>query len=64
MVSHIDMGSTFSASMLGSITVPEDLASYITIYYSENGEATQSIALPSNGWKTKNLVSDWTKVKS
>ena len=64
VVSHIDMGSTFSASMLGSITVPEDLASYITIYYSENGEATQSIALPSNGWKTKNLVSDWTKVKS
>lgn len=57
-----NLGSTMDMPMTNGISVNGIDASNITIYYSENGDATTDLANSSNGWTTN--VSDYSKVKS
>lgn len=57
-----NLGSTLTLPMASGVTVNGINEENITIYYSENGEATQDIANTSNGWTTN--VADYSKVKS
>ena len=51
----------FKTPDLEEIIYPADEKN-VTIYYSENGEATTDLAKTSNGWKTN--VTDYSKIKS
>ena len=58
-----DLGSNYNATMTeDGIIVPEALRDVVTIYYSENGEATKELSLESNEWKTE--VEDFSLIKS
>lgn len=57
-----DLGSTLTLPMASGVTVNGINEENITIYYSENGEATQDLENASNGWITN--VEDYSKVKS
>ena len=46
------------------ITVPQDLQQYVTVYYSENGEADNDITKAENGWKTAEQVTNWDNIKT
>ena len=48
--------------LASGITVTGVDASKVTIYYSENGEATTDLSNSQNGWTTS--VTDYTKIKS
>ena len=62
-VTNEDMGSTFTATMTNDgITLSDALKSVVTVYYSENGDATRDITDATNGWTT--TPSDYSKVKS
>ena len=52
-----DLGSMFTTQMVeGGITIPEELRSYVTVYYSENEDPTKDINNPANGWtKTQKI---------
>lgn len=54
-----DLNNTFDAPMVGAINSE---IQNVTIYYSENGNATESLEDLSNGWTTQ--VEDFSKVKS
>ena len=56
------LGSTITLPMTSGITVNGIDEKNVTIYYSENGEATTDLAKTSNGWKTN--VTDYSKIKS
>ncbi len=57
-----DMNSTFTAIMSSNgIIVPEAIKNVVTVYYSENGEATQEFN-EANNWQT--VPTDFSKVKS
>lgn len=57
-----DLGSTMDMPLTSGITVNGIDKENITIYYSENGEATTDLSDSSNGWKQD--VTDYSKVKS
>ena len=57
-----DLNNTFDAVMLNAIKSENVSLENVSIYYTENGKATQDIQLASNGW-TKD-VQDFSKVKS
>lgn len=57
-----NLGSTLTMPMASGVTVNGIDGANITVYYSENGEATQDIENVSNGWTTS--VADYSKVKS
>ena len=58
-----ELGSMFTTQMLESgITVPAELQSTTTVYYSENENPTNDINNPSNGWTTN--PTDFSKVKT
>ena len=58
-----DMGSNFSAVMVGSgISVPDEIKNYTTVYYSEKTSPTKDLNDSSNGWTTS--VTDFSKIKS
>ena len=60
-----DLESTFSTTMTeNGITVPDEIEEYVTVYYSENENPTKDITLESNGWETKENVSNWDNVKT
>ena len=62
-VSGEDLGSTFTTLLAGNITAVAGIEpSQMTIYYSENADATKDIAEPSNGWTT--TPSDLKTIKS
>lgn len=54
-----DLGSTMDLTPTSAITTN---ATNITVYYSENGEATTDLNNSANGWKTN--ITDYSKVKS
>lgn len=63
VINGSDMGSTFSTVMTNrGINIPSELAGKVTIYYSENEEATKDLSDSNNGWVTS--PSDFSKVKS
>ena len=57
-----DLGTTVDTVITSGLTVSGIDSSLATIYYSENGEATEDINDASNGWTT--TVSDASKIKS
>lgn len=57
-----NLGSTLTMPMASGITVAGIDEANITVYYSENGEATQDLGNTSNGWTAN--VEDYSKVKS
>ena len=57
-----DLGTTLNTVVTSGIGLSGVDSKYVTIYYSENGEATEDLNNEQNGWTTK--VSDWSKVKS
>jgi len=57
------LGSNFTATMTSSgISLPSNLASGATIYYSYNENTTQDIGDTNNGWTT--TPADWSKVRT
>lgn len=57
-----DLGTTLNTVVTSGIGVSGIDSKYVTIYYSESGEATEDLNNAENGWTTK--VSDWSKVRS
>lgn len=57
-----DLGSTMNLPLSSEITVNNIDATKVTIYYSENGEATTDLSNTSNNWVT--TVTDYSTVKS
>ena len=58
-----DLGSTYTSELTSDgIVLPEELARYATIYYSEHEEVNDDTTDASNGW-TQN-VSDYSKVRN
>lgn len=62
VITSEDLGSNMSIPLSSAITVNNIDATNVTIYYSENGEATTDLSLTSNNWVT--TVEDYSKVKS
>ena len=58
----LSLGSNITMPLASGITVTGVDASKVTIYYSENGEATTDLSSSQNGWTTS--VTDYTKIKS
>lgn len=62
LANNKDLGSNIDLTLSTGITVSNIDASRITVYYSENGEATTDLNNANNGWSTS--ASDMGKVKS
>ena len=58
----LSLGSSMTMPLASSITVTGVDASNITVYYSENGEATTDLNNAQNGWTTN--VTDYSNIKS
>lgn len=56
-----DLGTTFTAKLLGSLRAENVVGNY-TIYYSENGEATEDLSNTNNGWMQE--VESYDNIKS
>ena len=60
-----DLGSTFTTKMVESgIQIPEELAQYATVYYSENETPTKDLEDEENGWITADKVENWDNIKT
>lgn len=57
-----DLGSNMDFNLTSAISVSNIDSSRVTVYYSENGEATQDLSNSSNGWTTS--LSNYSNVKS
>lgn len=58
----LSLGSNITMPLTSGITVTGVDVSKVTIYYSENGDATTDLSNSQNGWTTS--VTDYTKIKS
>lgn len=58
----LSLGSTMTMPLSSGITVTGVDTSKVTVYYSENGDATTDLSNAQNGWTTS--VTDYTKIKS
>lgn len=58
----LSLGSNITMPLASGITVTGVDASKVTIYYSENGDATTDLSNSQNEWTTS--VTDYTKIKS
>lgn len=58
----LSLGSNITMPLTSGLTVTGVDTSKVTIYYSENGEATTDLSNSQNGWTTS--VTDYTKIKS
>ena len=58
----LSLGSNITMPLTSGLTVTGVDASKVTIYYTENGEATTDLSNSQNGWTTS--VTDYTKIKS
>ncbi len=62
--SDTNLNSQFTTHMTSDgITVPEELSN-VTVYYSENDSVNFDLNDISNEWKTKDEITDWSKVKT
>ncbi len=57
-----DLGTTVDTTLVGPISENEENKADVTIYYSENEEATEDLENENNGWTTD--VADFSKIKS
>ena len=58
----LSLGSNMTMPLASGITVTGIDSKKVTVYYSENGDATTDLNNAQNGWKTS--VTDYTKIKS
>lgn len=58
----VSLGSSMTMPLASAITVTGVDTSKVTVYYSENGEATTDINNAQNGWTTS--VTDYANIKS
>ena len=58
----LSLGSNITMPLASGITVTGVDTSKVTVYYSENGDATTDLSNSQNGWTTS--VTDYTKIKS
>ena len=59
------LGSSYSTTMTSSgISVPEELKNITFVYYSTNEHPTKDLTDPSNGWISKDDVTDWSQIKT
>ncbi|MBO4293363.1 MAG: hypothetical protein J5881_03135 [Clostridia bacterium] len=57
-----DLGSDFTTTMKDTgIQIPEELEGKVTVYYTQNTDATSDLENTDNGWETN--PQDWSKVK-
>lgn len=62
IINNEDLNSNFSTTMTAEgIQVPDALKKYVTVYYSENGDATKELDNKDNNWTQ--TPSDFSKVK-
>ncbi len=60
-----DLGSTFTTKMLkGGIEIPTELEGKVTVYYSENENATKELQVEENNWVTADEVENWDNIKT
>lgn len=65
VLSNEDLGSTYTVKMMNSgIEVPTELQDKVTVYYSENENATKELTNVDNGWKTIDQVTNWDNIKT
>ena len=65
VISGDDLGSSFTTTMKNTgIQVPEELAEYVTVYYSEEENPTNDIEDEGNKWVTAEEVENWNNVKT
>ena len=57
-----DLGTTVDTVMISQVIANQENSASVTIYYSENGEATADLTDMNNGWRTD--IADLSKVKS
>ena len=50
--------------ILDGIVIPEELKNKVTVYYSENENPSRDLEDEENGWKLKEDITDWTKIKT
>lgn len=59
---NIQLGSQFTTKIMANgIKVPDELEGKVTIYYTNNSDATEELNNNENGWTTS--PEDWSKVK-
>ena len=60
-----NLNSDFTTTMTNAgLQIPESLKNKVTVYYSENETPNKNINDNTNGWKTKEQVTDWSKIKT
>ena len=60
-----NLNSEFTTTMTNAgIQIPDNLVNKVTVYYSENESPNKNIEDVSNGWKTSEQVTDWSKIKT
>lgn len=60
-----DLKSKFTTTMTNAgITIPQELQGKAQIYYSENENPTKDLLDENNGWKLKEKVQDFSKIKT
>ena len=60
-----DLGSTYTTTMSNTgITVPEELAQYVKVYYSTNPNPSKEITNEANGWQLAENVQNWDEIKT
>ena len=60
-----DLKSKFTVSMASEgIIIPQELVGKVSVYYSENESPTKDLLDENNGWKLKEDISDFTKIRT
>lgn len=60
-----DLKSKFTVSMASEgIIIPQELVGKVSVYYSENENPTKDLLDENNGWKLKEDISDFTKIRT
>lgn len=60
-----DLKSKFTVAMSNKgIQVPQELQGKVTVYYSENEKPTKDLFNKNNGWKLKENVQDFSKIRT
>ena len=57
-----DLGTTIDTNLVSGIVSNQNNKANVVVYYSENGEATEDLNNPNNGWVKD--VTDFSKIKS
>lgn len=60
-----DLKSKFTVSMASEgIIIPQELVGKVSVYYSQNENPTKDLLDENNGWKLKEDISDFTKIRT